>query len=81
MRFKFKSAGVLALGDPDINPNRISKKTGLSYTTVYRYFGGDRDFSSIDLRVLVQILTDGIGLSVEQVQALKLGDLIEFIPD
>lgn len=77
MRYRLRKE-ILAMAGEELNMNTLSVRSKVPYKTVHKYFKG---IAMIDLRVLVQILIDGIGLTVEQVQALSLGDLIEFIPD
>jgi hypothetical protein len=59
------------------NPYQVTQKTGISATTTRKYLLAPDSIVFIDLSVLLKILIDGMGLDVESVLNLRLGDIFE----
>lgn len=63
------------------NIHQVSMRSGVSYPTTYRYIENPDQVESVSLRALYGVLVDGLGLSHEEVANLRLGDILELIPD
>lgn len=63
------------------NIHQVSMRSGVSYPTTYRYIENPDQVESVSLRALYGVLVDGLGLSHEEVSNLRLGDILELVPD
>lgn len=63
------------------NVHQVSMRSGVSYPTAYRYFEKPEQVESVSLRALYGVLVDGIGLTPAEVSDLRLGDILEQVPD
>ena len=57
--------------------NAVSRRSGISYPTTYRYFEKPEEVESISLRALYSFLTAGIGLTSDEIANMRLGDILE----
>lgn len=59
-----------------------SYDTRLSRPTLMKYLGADEsELTRIDGKVLYTILTDGMGLSADEIQNMTVGQLFELVDD
>lgn len=75
MRMTFYGERLLKLSG-EKNPHSLSLKARVSYPTVMRYVQTD-GIRSIDLDVISALLSDGCGLTADQVREMRIGDLFE----
>lgn len=68
---------LLELGDGSDNTHILAMKSQRSYPAVRSFVTAS--VRRIDLDVLASVLTNGAGLTEEQVLDLRLGDLFEFV--
>lgn len=59
------------------NVHQLSLRSGVSYPTVEKYIRRPEDIQALDLGVLLQVLVDGCGMTLQQVAELRVGDLFE----
>lgn len=64
----FKMSGVP-------NVHQLALRVRLSYQTVSKYIGSPEAISMIDMRVLTTLLADGCGLTADQIENLRIGDI------
>ena len=62
-----------------ISMYRVAKDSDINYHTIHKYF--TNDLQRLSSKVLYGILTNGLGLSIEEAKNLRLGDVFEFVPD
>jgi len=60
------------------NMHKLSLVAEISYQTIHRYFNTP-NISTINGTVLYAIIIGGMGLSIEEAENLRLGDVFEFI--
>jgi hypothetical protein len=61
------------------NPHQLALRSQVSSPTVNKYNISPEKIVAVDTSVLSSILLNGVGLSQEQILALKLGDIFEFV--
>jgi hypothetical protein len=59
---------------------RIGKDGDVSYPTVHKYLTAPDSVKHFSTEVLYGLLM-GLGLSIEEAEQLRLGDVFEFVPD
>lgn len=81
--FRLKGSRLMALGKERgvENPHQVSMKSGVSYPTIHRYAEKPEEVEAISLRALYGFLVDGLGLSPDEVESLRFGDVFEAVPD
>ena len=57
---------------------RVAKDGDVSYPTLHRYITSTDNIYNINTEVLFGILIDGLGLSIEEAENLRLGDVFGF---
>lgn len=62
-----------------VNRNKLSQMGLVSYPTVLRYAKSDPDLKEFKGDVLYTMLSIGLGMSDEEIEQLKLGDLFEVV--
>jgi hypothetical protein len=63
------------------NVHQVSLEARLSAQTAYKYLQTPENVSSLDLRVLLSILRDGLKLTDRQILDMKVSDLFEIAHD
>lgn len=63
------------------NLHQASQKGGFSYPTVHRYINKPQTIESMHMKSLVGLLIDGLGLSPDEVENLRFGDVFEVVLD
>ncbi len=64
----------------NISMYRLAENGAASWPTVHKYITRPESIDQISTEVLYGILIDGLGLSVEQAENMRLGDVFEFVP-
>ena len=59
------------------NTHQLSLQARISAQTAYKYVDKPEDIQAVDCSILASILLDGVGLSVEEVLNMRVGDLFE----
>jgi hypothetical protein len=62
------------------NLHQLHLRSGVSWQTTHKYVT-NKEIASVDLTVLADLLTDGVGLTPEEIANLRLGDIFEFVPN
>jgi hypothetical protein len=79
-RLLLKGREILALsGEP--NAHRLSLRARISYPTIDRYINRPETIQALDLTVLGTLLTEGLGLTLEEALALPLSTLFDLVED
>jgi hypothetical protein len=73
-----RGAALLEMSKAE-NTNQLALKARISPQTVYKYIGSPEEIQALDLSVLSKLLVDGVGLGVEEVKALRLGDIFDIV--
>ena len=76
---RFKGAELLERYDMSVY--RLTQLGAASYPTLHKYFLRPDHSDLVSRRVIYGILVDGFGLSLEEAQNVRMGDLWEFLPD
>lgn len=66
-----------------INRHQLSQKEGVSYPTLLRYLAGPEEgepITNFSGEVLYALLVEGFGMSPEEVESLRVGDIFEVVP-
>lgn len=58
---------------------RVHKDGGVNYTTIFRWINDAENIDSVKSDILFGYLA-GLGLSVDEILTMSLGDLFEFTP-
>ena len=61
------------------NKSQLQRHTTTTYMTLHRYMSNE--LSRLDADVLISILIDGLGMTKEQVENMRLGDVIQLVLD
>jgi hypothetical protein len=61
------------------NAHQLALRSRVSYPTVDRYINCPEETSQVSAVVMAAILTEGLGLTPEQVLDLRVGDLFQFV--
>jgi hypothetical protein len=59
---------------------RLAKDGDVSYPTIHKYITDPESVQMISSEVLFGILINGLGLTVDEVKQLKLGEVFDFVP-
>ena len=80
--FRLKGSSLLSRAEKNNVENRhqLSLRSGISTQTVYSLFSGE-PIKQLDLRVLAKILIDGVGLTQEELENVKFGDIFEYVEE
>jgi hypothetical protein len=62
------------------NVQEIATRSGMAYPTAHRWIEKPHELSSISLENLAGFLVDGLGLTPDEVEGLRFGDVFEFVP-
>lgn len=76
----FRLKGRELLEKYDKTMYRVHKDGDVSYSTIHRWLTKPDEVERIEGRLLFGFLM-GLGLTLEEVNALPLGDVFEFIPE
>lgn len=66
-----------------VNKHRLSQQERVSYPTLLRYLDKDEDGEPIQNfsgEVLYALLVEGFGMSPDEVENLRVGDIFEVVP-
>lgn len=66
---------------PAKNVHQLALASRLSHPTVTRYVKEPESVALLDLHAFPTLLADGLGMTVEQIANLRLGDLFEVIDE
>jgi hypothetical protein len=61
------------------NAHQFSLRAKMSYPTVEKYINRPEKIVQFDATVMAQVLTEGLGLTVDQAKELRLGDIFDFV--
>lgn len=61
------------------NAHQFSLRARISYPTIEKYVNRPEKIVQFDAAVMGQIVTDGLGLTIEQAKNLRLGDLFDIV--
>ena len=80
--FRLKGSSLLSRAEKNNVENRhqLSLRSGISTQTIYSLFSGE-PIKQLDLRVLAKILIDGVGLTQEELDNVKFGDIFEYVDE
>ena len=78
--FRLKGSSLLSRAEVNGVENRhqLSLRSGISTQTIYSLFDGS-PIKQIDLRVLAKILINGVGITPEELENVKFGDIFEYV--
>lgn len=81
----FRLKGRFFHGDKlRINKHKLSQQEGVSYPTLLRYLNQSDDGASpiqnFSGEVLYAILVEGFGMSPQEIENLRVGDIFEVVP-
>ena len=68
--------GRRLFGNPSVNVHAVSKRSGISRTTIYKLLD-EPEKVGITLSTLYRFLRFGLGLSVEEILNMRIGDLFD----
>lgn len=66
-----------------VNRHKLSQREGVSYPTLLRYMDPPEDepIKNFSGEVLYALLVEGFGMSPEEVEDLRIGDIFEVAPE
>lgn len=76
MRLILKGQAILAKSGLQ-NAHQLSLAARVSYPTADKYINRPADIRAVDLGILAQVLTGGLGIAPEDALELRLGDVFE----
>jgi len=76
-----RGENLLKLGRGASNTHQLAMASRVSYSTVHKYVLNPQEIKAVDLFVVFAILTDGLGLTPEQVLEMRFGDVFELSPE
>jgi hypothetical protein len=79
-RFVLKGHAILERSG-ELNAHRLSLRAQISYPTIDRYINRSEALTSVDLALLAQLLTSGLGLTPQEVLAMPLSDLFDYVEE
>ena len=81
--FRLKGAHLMSLAKERgvDNPHRVSMKSGVSYPTIHRYVEKPEEVEAISLKALYGFLIDGVGMSPEEVEGMRFGEIFDAVPN
>lgn len=65
----------------DMNLHRASQAGGFSYPTMHRYIKSPANVQAMHTRTVVGLLVDAFGLTPQQIENLRFGDVFEVVLD
>jgi hypothetical protein len=74
---RLKAAELLR--EHNTNLHQASQKGGFSYPTMHRYIKQPESIESMHMRSIVGLLVDGLGLSPDEIENLRFGDIFEVV--
>ena len=78
LRLLGRSLLKLGKGAKDIQD--LSYKSRVTYPTVHRFVNKPDKVKLLDLKVIPNVLLDGLELTPEEMMELRLKDLFEYVP-
>lgn len=80
--FRLKGSFLLSKAEEHGVENRhqLALRSQVSHQSIYSIFDED-PMTRIDLRVLAKILIDGVGLSPEELEDVRFGDIFEYVKE
>lgn len=70
---------IMTLAKDPRSMNRIHRLTGIPYQTIHRYFRNPGSVQQVGLDKLGAILSAGLGLTQEEIENLKIGDVFQVV--
>lgn len=65
----------------NVSMYRLRERGAASYPTIHKYMTSTEKLDYLSSEVLYGILIDGLGYTPEEAENLRLGDVLEFVPD
>jgi hypothetical protein len=69
------------MSDSDMSLHKASQAGGFAYPTMHRYWRQPETVESLHGRSIVGLLVDALGMSPDEVESLRFGDVFEVVID